>query len=304
MLYPKEKGTYTEKCISGLKEEIRKSRMKTKGIIGVNVMVALSNYADMVRTAINEKIDVIFSGAGLPLDLPSYLTTGSITKLVPIVSSSRAAKIICDKWQKNYNYLPDTIVVEGPKAGGHLGFTKEQLQDIPGMHYEEEVERILKAVKAYGAEQGKEIPVVMAGGIYTGEEAAYWISRGLQGVQMATRFVTTEECDAHPAFKQTYIDAGEEDIVLVKSPVGMPGRAIRNAFLERAEKGPIPHGRCFGCIKTCKPADTPYCITEALIRAVEGDVENGLLFCGSNACRSDKIEKVEDILGEVADALK
>lgn len=196
------------------------------------------------------------------------------------------------------------VVIEGPLAGGHLGFTKEQLQDIPGMHYEEEVERILKAVKAYGAEQGKEIPVVMAGGIYTGEEAAYWISRGLQGVQMATRFVTTEECDAHPAFKQTYIDAGEEDIVLVKSPVGMPGRAIRNAFLERAEKGPIPHGRCFGCIKTCKPADTPYCITEALIRAVEGDVENGLLFCGSNACRSDKIEKVEDILGEVADALK
>ena len=130
LLYPKEKRhLYRKKCISGLKEEIRKSRMKTKGIIGVNVMVALSNYADMVRTAINEKIDVIFSGAGLPLDLPSYLTTGSITKLVPIVSSSRAAKIICDKWQKNYNYLPDAIVVEGPKAGGHLGFKKEQLQD-------------------------------------------------------------------------------------------------------------------------------------------------------------------------------
>lgn len=132
LLYPKGKGTYPEKCINGLKEEIRKARAKTKGIIGVNVMVALSNYADMVRTAIEEKIDVVFSGAGLPLDLPSYLTPESTTKLVPIVSSSRAAKIICDKWQKNYNYLPDAIVVEGPKAGGHLGFKKEQLQD---QHY-------------------------------------------------------------------------------------------------------------------------------------------------------------------------
>lgn len=100
-----------------MREEIHKARTKTEGIIGVNVMVALSNYADMVRTAIEEKIDVVFSGAGLPLDLPSYLTPESVTKLVPIVSSSRAAKVICDKWQKNYNYLPDAIVVEGPKAG-------------------------------------------------------------------------------------------------------------------------------------------------------------------------------------------
>ena len=132
LLYPKGKGSYPEKCISGLREEIHKARTKTEGIIGVNVMVALSNYADMVRTAIEEKIDVVFSGAGLPLDLPSYLTPESVTKLVPIVSSSRAAKVICDKWQKNYNYLPDAIVVEGPKAGGHLGFKKEQIQD---QHY-------------------------------------------------------------------------------------------------------------------------------------------------------------------------
>ena len=129
LLYPKGKGSYLEKCISGLREEIHKARTKTEGIIGVNVMVALSNYADMVRTAIEEKIDVVFSGAGLPLDLPSYLTPESVTKLVPIVSSLRAAKVICDKWQKNYNYLPDAIVVEGPKAGGHLGFKKEQIQD-------------------------------------------------------------------------------------------------------------------------------------------------------------------------------
>ena len=161
LLYPKGKGTYPEKCINGLKEEIRKARAKTKGIIGVNVMVALSNYADMVRTAIEEKIDVVFSGAGLPLDLPSYLTPESTTKLVPIVSSSRAAKIICDKWQKNYNYLPDAIVVEGPKAGGHLGFKKEQLQD---QHYALEtlIPEVVMIASSY--KEQKQIPVIAAGG--------------------------------------------------------------------------------------------------------------------------------------------
>ena len=164
LLYPKGKGTYPEKCINGLKEEIRKARAKTKGIIGVNVMVALSNYADMVRTAIEEKIDVVFSGAGLPLDLPSYLTPESTTKLVPIVSSSRAAKIICDKWQKNYNYLPDAIVVEGPKAGGHLGFKKEQLQD---QHYALEalIPEVVMIASSY--KEQKQIPVIAAGGVAT-----------------------------------------------------------------------------------------------------------------------------------------
>ena len=156
---------------------------ENKGIIGVNVMVALSNYADMVRTAINEKIDVIFSGAGLPLDLPSYLTTGSITKLVPIVSSSRAAKIICDKWQKNYNYLPDAIVVEGPKAGGHLGFKKEQLQD---QNYALDV--LIPEVVAIAAsyKEQKHIPVIAAGGISTGEDIAHFMELGASGVQMGS----------------------------------------------------------------------------------------------------------------------
>lgn len=178
LLYPKGKGTYPEKCINGLKEEIRKARAKTKGIIGVNVMVALSNYADMVRTAIEEKIDVVFSGAGLPLDLPSYLTPESTTKLVPIVSSSRAAKIICDKWQKNYNYLPDAIVVEGPKAGGHLGFKKEQLQD---QHYALEalIPEVVMIASSY--KEQKQIPVIAAGGISTGEDIHILWSWELQG---------------------------------------------------------------------------------------------------------------------------
>lgn len=175
LLYPKRKGTYTEKCISGLEEEIRKARKKTNGIIGVNVMVALSNYADMIRTAINEKIDVIFSGAGLPLDLPAYLTPDNSTKLVPIVSSSRAAKIICDKWLANYNYLPDAIVVEGPKAGGHLGFKKEQLQD-QSYALESLIPAVVAIANSYS--EKKNIPVIAAGGISTGEDIARFMELG------------------------------------------------------------------------------------------------------------------------------
>ena len=187
LLYPKGKGSYPEKCISGLREEIHKARTKTEGIIGVNVMVALSNYADMVRTAIEEKIDVVFSGAGLPLDLPSYLTPESVTKLVPIVSSSRAAKVICDKWQKNYNYLPDAIVVEGPKAGGHLGFKKEQIQD---QHYALEalIPEVVMIASSY--KEQKQIPVIAAGGISTGEDIAHFMELGASGVQMGSIFVT------------------------------------------------------------------------------------------------------------------
>ncbi len=300
-----------EANLRAVKKEIRRAKeLAHGGIVGVNIMVATRHYEEYVRAAIEAGADVIISGAGLPVTLPEIAAgvpvpgNGRPVKLVPIVSSLKSANVIFRYWMKKYKYLPDMVVIEGPLAGGHLGFTEEQLRDIPGMHFEEEADRILEAAEAFGKEQGKEIPVVMAGGVYTGEEAGKWISRGLSGVQMATRFVTTEECDAHPAYKQAYIDAKEEDIVLVKSPVGMPGRAIRNTFLQKAGKGAIPHGKCHGCIKTCNPADTPYCITEALIRAVEGDVENGLLFCGSNACRSERMETVGTILDEVADALK
>ena len=294
LLYPKEKGTYTEKCISGLKEEIRKSRMKTKGIIGVNVMVALSNYADMVRTAINEKIDVIFSGAGLPLDLPSYLTTGSITKLVPIVSSSRAAKIICDKWQKNYNYLPDAIVVEGPKAGGHLGFKKEQLQD---QNYALDV--LIPEVVAIAAsyKEQKHIPVIAAGGISTGEDIAHFMELGASGVQMGSIFVTTLECDASETFKEVYIHSKSEDVLIIESPDGMPGRAIDGEFIHSVNNGLEKPRKCsFHCIKTCDYTKSPYCIIKALYNAAKGNMKKGYAFAGSNAFLADKISSVKEVM--------
>ena len=298
VIYSQRPHDYREASIRGLREELRKAREATKGIIGVNVMVAMSNFADMVRTAIAEKADIIFSGAGLPLNLPSFLTEGAKTKLAPIVSSARAAGLLCRKWFSEYNYIPDAIVVEGPKAGGHLGFDRKQLEDIGGLHYEAEAARILEFVRGKAKEAGKPVPVVMAGGIYDRQDADPWLKLGMDGVQMATRFVTTWECDAAQAYKDAYLNAEKEDIVLVKSPVGMPGRAIRNAFLERAQKGRIPHGPCHGCIKTCSPADTPYCITEALVNAVKGDVDNGLIFCGNNAWRAQRMEHVKDIMAE------
>lgn len=297
LLYPRQKGTYAEKCIEGLREEIQKARKKTKGVIGVNIMVALSDYADMVRTAINEKIDVIFSGAGLPLDLPSYLTPGSTTKLVPIVSSSRAARIICDKWQKNYNYLPDAIVVEGPKAGGHLGFKREQLQDE---NYALEV--LIPEVVAIASDykEKKQIPVIAAGGISTGGDIARFIALGASGVQMGSIFVTTWECDASEAFKEVYIHSKSEDVLIIESPVGMPGRAIDGDFIQSVKNGMEKPTKCsYHCIKTCDYTQSPYCIIKALYNAAKGNMKKGYAFAGSNAFLAEKISSVKEVMNKL-----
>lgn len=267
------------------------------GMIGVNIMVATKKYEDYVRTAVAAGADIIISGAGLPMSLPE-LTGDSGIKLAPIVSSLKSVQVIMKYWLKKYNRLPDMVVVEGPLAGGHLGFTREQLADIPGLYYEEELIKIIRHVRESGSRYRKEIPVVAAGGIYRREDAERYFALGASGVQMATWFVTTYECDASEAYKQMYIKAKKEDIVIAKSPVGMPGRAISNEFLKRAEKGKIPHGRCHNCIITCQPQETPYCITDALVNAVKGDVADGLVFCGTNAYRAEKMEHVEDIMKE------
>ena len=293
LLYPKVNGDYGVKCIEGLKEEIRKAREKTKGVIGVNIMVALTNYAEMARTAIKEKIDVIFAGAGLPLDLPAYLSSGSNTKLVPIVSSPRAAKIICDKWNANYGYLPDAIVVEGPKAGGHLGFKREQLTDSK-YALEELVPEVVSVASTYKSE--KHIPVIAAGGIYTGNDISRFMNLGASAVQMGSIFVTTEECDASQTFKEVYINSKSEDIEIIDSPVGMPGRAINGEFIENVKKGITKPINCsFHCIKTCDYTKSPYCIVVALYNAAKGNMKKGYAFAGTNAYLSKKISSVKEI---------
>jgi NAD(P)H-dependent flavin oxidoreductase YrpB (nitropropane dioxygenase family) len=295
LLYRDYSQNMFEASIYGLKEEIRKAREKTIGVIGVNVMVAMTNFVDMIKTSIAEKIDIIIAGAGLPLDLPSFLKKDSITKLIPIVSSARAARIICEKWKTNYDYLPDAVVVEGPKAGGHLGFKEEQIGDN-AYTLENLVPEIVNELKHFEEKYNKPIPLFAAGGIYTGEDIKNIMKLGASGVQMGTRFVTTEECDASDGFKQAYIDAAEKDIEIIRSPVGMPGRAIFSNFIQKVKDGKKQPKKCpFKCIRTCDITKSPYCIIVALINALRGNFESGFAFAGSNAFRATKISSVKEI---------
>ncbi len=282
-----------------IEKEIRKAREIAKGgIIGVNIMVATQRYEEYVKTAVKAGVDLIISGAGLPIDLPKYVE-GTKTKIAPIVSSLKSLNVICRMWERKYKKVPDLVVIEGPKAGGHLGFSREELDTFTDESYDGVIRSIIEKVKEYGEKFSKKIPVVVAGGIYDRADMDHALSLGADGVQMGTRFVTTEECDAAPEYKQAYLQAEKEDICIVQSPVGMPGRAIKNPFMDRVktEKCRIEH--CYHCIVTCRPAEIPYCITQALVNAAEGRVEDALLFCGSNAYRSHKIETVEDIMNEL-----
>jgi nitronate monooxygenase len=282
-----------------LRREIRKAKAATGGVVGVNVMMAATNHGEFFATAIDEKADIIFCGAGLPMTLPSYLNGSTHTKLVPIVSSGRAADLLCKRWLHKYDYLPDAIVVEGPRAGGHLGFSREQITD-PAFSLELLVESVLVVADRYGSRAGREIPVIAGGGIYTGQDIRAFMDRGASGVQMGTRFVATHECDADPSFKQMYLDASAEDVVIIQSPVGMPGRAIRNRYLDDVESGMKKPYKCpYHCISTCDVANTPYCIAQALINAQKGKFDHGFAFAGANAYRVSELLSVQELMKQL-----
>ncbi len=299
MIHKQSTNKFLENNILGLKEEIQKAKIQSSGVIGVNIMVALTNFAELVNTSIAEGIDIIFSGAGLPLDLPKYLTPGCKTKLVPIVSSARAASIICQKWWQNYSYLPDAIVVEGPKAGGHLGFKLKQLFDDNYM-LEKLIPEVLAVVNNLKREHGRDIPVIAAGGIYTGADVARFLDMGAAGVQMGTRFVTTVECDASDEFKHAYLKAKIDDVRIITSPVGMPGRAINSTFLEEVEAGKRHPKLCpVNCIHTCDINTAPYCIMASLTSALRGNFKRGYAFAGSNVWRCEKIIPVKELMNTI-----
>jgi len=299
MYEPDFSWNYLEANIRALRNEIRKAREMTKGILAVNVMVALSNFKDLVQTAIQEKVDIIFSGAGLPLNLPEYINKNVKTKLVPIVSSARAANLLARRWFEKYHYVPDAFVVEGPKAGGHLGFKQEQIED-PNYQLEKLIPEIVQEVKQLESKYDKEIPVIAAGGIYTGSDINDYLKMGASGVQMATRFVTTDECDASDSFKQTYLNSEKKDIVIIKSPVGLPGRAIRNEFITDVEGGKTKPFNCtYHCIITCDFKNCPYCIASALIHAKKGEFLQGFAFSGSNAYRVKEIVPVKKLVDTI-----
>ncbi len=285
------------RCIG---RELEKARaIAPEGVIGCNIMVATKRYEDYVRAAVEAGADLIVSGAGIPEKLPA-LTKGSRTRIAPVVSSYKAAAVIFRLWDRHYGTAPDLVVAEGPEAGGHLGFRREQLAESGGEAFDEELKKILELAAGYGEKYGKKIPVAAAGGIGTRAEAAHYLDEvGVQAIQAATCFVTTEECDAPPAYKQAYLDAGPDDIVITKSPVGMPGRAIRNEFLQRIEKEKEPIERCFSCLEGCNPLKAPYCITKALVNAARGNMKDALIFCGAKAYRAHRISTVREVFEEL-----
>jgi NAD(P)H-dependent flavin oxidoreductase YrpB (nitropropane dioxygenase family) len=268
-------------------------------VIGVNVMVVLSNYEELVKVCVEEKVDMIISGSGLPLDLPKQ-TEGSNIKLIPIVSSARALNIICRKWKQNYNKIPDAVVVEGPMAGGHLGFSFDDIINNTAPSLEQIVKDVVELVHSLQ----EPIPVIAAGGIFDGADIAKFLKLGASGVQMATRFVCTTECDVHDDFKKAYLTCKKEDIVIVHSPVGLPGRVIMNDFTQRVTKGETIPFRCpHHCLRSCNPRTAPYCIAKVLTDASKGALNNAFVFAGSNAYRCTEIVPVKTLILQLKEEL-
>jgi len=283
----------------GLRDVVRKARAQSNGVIGVNVMVVLSNYEELIKICVEESVDMIICGSGLPLDLPK-LTAGSNIKLIPIVSSARAFNIIYKKWKQNYNKVPDAVILEGPMAGGHLGFSYDDILNNTARSLEELVGELVEFI---GTLEEK-IPVIAAGGIWDGADIAKFLKIGAAGVQMATRFVCTDECDVHDDFKQAYISATKEDIAIIHSPVGLPGRVIRNEFTKRVSMGETIPFRCpHHCLRSCDPRTAPYCIARVLAEASRGEMDTAFAFAGANAYRCTEIVPVKKLVDQLKEEL-
>jgi len=283
--------------VRALRRELREARRKSAGLIGVNIMVAVDCFHALLDAAVEERADILFLGAGLPVKgIPVRAIRDAGVQVVPIVSSGRAARLIFRSWEKHYGDVPDGVVVEGPRAGGHLGFKPEQI-DHPDFQLERIVPEVVEALREFEARWGRALPVIAAGGVFTGEDIYRILKLGAKGAQLGTRFVATEECDADLRFKQAYVGCREEDIVIIESPVGLPGRAIRGAFLEAIARGDKKLFRCPShCLESCAAGKARYCISEALDSARRGDLENGFAFCGANAHRVEAVVPVKQLV--------
>lgn len=289
-----------EANLQAIEDEYKKAReIAPKGIIGFNIMVAMKYYKEYVQRAIKAGADFIVSGAGLPLDLPAYVEDCK-TKIAPIVSTAKSVKVILKSWDRKYKRTADMVVIEGPQAGGHLGFTNEQLEHYTHDLYKQEVADIMEVVKEYEEKYAYHIPVVLGGGIHSKERVQEAFTLSVDAVQVASRFITTEECDANLRYKQAYVQATESDVAIIKSPVGLPGRALLNKFTRQSAKGEkFPPKKCKECLQRCNPREIPYCITERLIAAAKGEIDEALLFCGANAYESTKIETVKEVIASL-----
>ncbi|MGL4284372.1 MAG: NAD(P)H-dependent flavin oxidoreductase [Eubacterium aggregans] len=282
-----------EANLRSLTWEIRRAKAISggRGLVAINAMVATTQYDEVVPTAIAAGVDAIISGAGLPSALPA---------LAPIVSGGRAAKVIWRLWDRHHGVIPDFVVLEGPMAGGHLGFTPKVLETDPLPRLDALLKEVQDALLPFEQQYGLAIPVFVAGGVYDGEDIAHYTKLGAAGAQIGTRFIATDECDASPIFKEMMVSAKAEDIVLIKSPVGMPSRALNTPLIQGLAQDKCFRPRfCTNCLTPCNPAETHYCISAALIAAARGNVAEGLFFCGSNAHRISEIVPVAQLIDEL-----
>lgn len=290
-----------EANLRALRQEIRDANAISEGngLIAINAMVATRQYKDAVETAVDAGVDCVVSGAGLPLELPEYVPEGS-SLIAPIVSSGRAIKLVARNWLNRYKRFADFVVLEGPKAGGHLGFKEEDLLEGNVKPVEEILPEVMKELEPYEQAAGRAIPVYVAGGIWDREDVKRIMALGAAGVQMATRFIATVECDASDLYKEILLKASAGVARIIHSPVGMPGRAVETPLIRRLEKeGRVAPTHCSRCIKKCDPATVPYCITKALIEAAKGNYEEGLFFTGSNLGRLTRMSTVAEIVHEL-----
>jgi nitronate monooxygenase len=303
MLEPGYMKNFHEANKLALRKEIRKARGKTNGVLGVNIMMALTDHEELIRLAIEEKIDIIFMGAGLPLKIPLIIEEAGLkdhhTKLVPKVSSAKAASLIFRHWESKYNFVPDAVVVEGPLAGGHLGFKKENLgANMVSLH--QLVGETVSVIRPFEETYGKCIPVIAGGGLYSGKDIFDIMQAGAKGVKIGTRFVTTHECDASLAYKESYLAANQEDIVIIDSPVGLPGRVVKNEFVQQIMNGEAKPFKCpWKCLASCDYRKAPYCIAKALFNSARGNMKEGFAFAGANAYRATEINHVSDVMNDL-----
>ncbi|SHH56768.1 NAD(P)H-dependent flavin oxidoreductase YrpB, nitropropane dioxygenase family [Anaerosphaera aminiphila DSM 21120] len=280
-----------EKNKIALKKEIDKAKdiSEGRGLLAVNVMTAIKDFEEMVKSSSEFGADAVICGAGLPLNLPELV--GEETLIAPIVSSKRALDLIVRTWKKRYNRYPDFVVVEGPKAGGHLGFKENEIREL-------KLEDIVLEISAYltdlEAETNKKIYLFAAGGIRNNEDRLKMKKLGADGVQVATPFIATEECDVSIEFKEAIVNAKDSDLEIIHSPAGFLARAVKNDFLDSVDYSDVPKRRCIDCLKTCDPRKTPYCISKALSNSAKGRLN--VVFSGENINGIDKITTVKEVI--------
>ena len=286
---------YTADSKKNLITQIRKAKeLAPEGILGVNVMVALSNYDSVVQTCVEEKVDVIISGAGLPIPLPG-LTKGSGIKLIPVVSSGRAMKVVLKSWHRRYQVIPDAVIIEGPLCGGHMGFSREQVIHPELMPIQQILREVKIELAPFEAEYGRKVPILGAENVVDANDVIEKINMGFDGVHVGTKFICTEESGLDIKSKEVYVNAKAEDVVVLRSPLGLPVKVLRTPLVEKLlndEK--IPFGCPFRCLRACEASEAKFCIADALLNTLYGDTENGLFMVGSGIGRVNDIIPAEE----------